>query len=642
MKKVLLLLFFCSNLIRLTAHERDSLLWRLSFVSDSSRLDALVALSQWYSQENPDSALELAQQAVAEAGRLPYLPRLAKAHANLGLQLKKQKSFAAANAQYSLAILLYRRLGEKDREAAMLANMGNVYRSTGQYDSALYVHLKGLALREQMGNAAEIANSQLNLAKLYVDLKDYAKALKQQQIALKNFEKAGKADKIADAQSDIGLSYYMLSETEVALKYFQLAENGYRKIEDKEGLAFVFNNQAMVYQQLGQYDKATAFYRQSLEIKKELQDEWGIIRSLFNVGRNYFDQGQYDRAIVALHEAQTKALAENYRAALVEIYDVLSKTYEAKSAFKQALSYRNAQTALSDSLLNEGMTEQMAEMQTRYETEKATRELEKQAALFEVEAAKSEQNRQQRNFLAVFLVTLILLGWLFYGRLRYKQQLKIEQVKREQQEAGHRSILETEEKERIRISRELHDGIGQQLAALKLNLGLFSDNILVDSLHREKLNDLVALTADLSKEIRTVAHSLMPNALLRAGLATAAREFLQQLSSERIKIDFEVIGLNDRLSHLQELTLFRIIQESMSNILKHAEATQVSIQLIRHEQEINLLIEDNGKGFTPSIALVQSGLGLKNIQNRLKEVGGEVDFDSQPGRGTTVNVRLPL
>jgi len=203
-------------------------------------------------------------------------------------------------------------------------------------------------------------------------------------------------------------------------------------------------------------------------------------------------------------------------------------------------------------------------------------------------------------------------------------------------------MLVTEEKERIRISRELHDGVGQQIAALKLNLGLLCDQLQLEDLKQEKMLNLIALADDVSKEVRTISHNLMPNALLRAGLATAAREFLQQLANERIKIDFEVVGSKERLSHTQELALFRAIQECVSNILKGASATVVSIQLIRNEREINLLIEDNGEGFSSEDTLTAGGVGLRNIQSRLAEVDGEVDFDSHIGRGTIVNVHLAL
>ncbi len=203
-------------------------------------------------------------------------------------------------------------------------------------------------------------------------------------------------------------------------------------------------------------------------------------------------------------------------------------------------------------------------------------------------------------------------------------------------------MLVTEEKERIRISRELHDGVGQQIAALKLNLGLLGDQLQLEDLKQEKMLNLIALADDVSKEVRTISHNLMPNALLRAGLATAAREFLQQLANERIKIDFEVVGSKERLSHTQELALFRAIQECVSNILKGANATVVSIQLIRNEREINLLIEDNGEGFSSEDTLTAGGVGLRNIQSRLAEVDGEVDFDSHIGRGTIVNVHLAL
>src|SRR5690606_27584167 len=144
-------------------------------------------------------------------------------------------------------------------------------------------------------------------------------------------------------------------------------------------------------------------------------------------------------------------------------------------------------------LLNETQTEQIAEMQTRYETEKTERALENQTALLSLEAARSAKNQLQRNFLAIFLILTLVLAWLVYTRIKYKQQVTLEKLKRDQQELAHRAILETEEKERIRISRELHDGVGQQMAALKLNLGLLSDQLKLDEMQKDKMSDLIAL-----------------------------------------------------------------------------------------------------------------------------------------------------
>jgi len=624
------------------ASERDSLLQKLLTSRDSSKLDALLSLSQLYSRENPDSSLLLARQAVVQANKSNDANRLAKAHANLGLQLKRQKAYMEANMHYRLAIKGYQKTGDQIREAAMLANIGIVYKNTAQYDSSLIIHLQALALREKLGDAAEIANSQSSIAQLYIELEEYDKALYFQKAALALYRKSGNLAKAASVSSDIGLVYYKIENYPLALKQFREVEKTYRKLVDEEGLAFVFNNQAMVFQKQALFEEAITRYEASLAIKTKLNDERGIIRTLYNLGSCYFDQQKTSEAIEYLEKARKKALAIDYKNALVEIYDLLSSCFEKQANYKAALKFRTAFASLSDSLLDIAKSEQMAEMQARYETEKSARALEKQSAELALQLARSAKNQQQRNFLAAILVLALVLSWLTYSRIKYKQQLALEKLKIDQQEIAHRVIIETEEKERIRISRELHDGVGQQMAALKLNLGLLSDQLTLNSLQQEKMTDLIALAHDASKEVRSVSHSLMPNALLRSGLAIAVREFLQQLSNERIKIDFEVVGLNERLSHPQELALFRVIQESMSNIMKHAAASVVSIQLIRHADEINLLIEDNGKGFVTANQNDSGGLGLKNIVNRIRELGGEVDFDSLPGRGTIVNVHLKL
>ena len=136
---------------------------------------------------------------------------------------------------------------------------------------------------------------------------------------------------------------------------------------------------------------------------------------------------------------------------------------------------------------------------------------------------------------------------------------------------------------------------------------------------------------------------MMPNALIRSGLSSAVREFVQRISStDKLKVDLEIVGLNDRLEQTTETVLFRVLQEIVSNIVKHANANHVTIQLIRHDQEITLMVEDNGRGFDTSKIQEFEGIGLKNLFSRVEFLNGTIHFDSNPGRGTTVTVDIPI
>lgn len=213
-----------------------------------------------------------------------------------------------------------------------------------------------------------------------------------------------------------------------------------------------------------------------------------------------------------------------------------------------------------------------------------------------------------------------------------------------QQELRNKAIIEAEEKERIRIARDLHDGVGQQLSAVKMNLSAFEASMATDdSQRRDKMHALMGLVDDAVKEVRALSHNMMPNALLRSGLSTAVREFVNKIAStDTLKIDLQIVGLNERLESITETVLYRVMQECVSNIVKHADATHVGIQLIKHDRHLNMMIEDNGKGFDTSKANDMAGIGLKNIISRVHYLNGTVEFDSLPGKGTTVNIDVPV
>jgi signal transduction histidine kinase len=148
---------------------------------------------------------------------------------------------------------------------------------------------------------------------------------------------------------------------------------------------------------------------------------------------------------------------------------------------------------------------------------------------------------------------------------------------------------------------------------------------------------------DAVREVRSVSHNMMPNALIRFGLAKAVREFIDKIAATgALKVDLQIVGLNDRLESTTETVLYRVMQETVSNIIKHAAATTISIQLIKDDESLTMMIEDNGKGFDTKKISEFGGIGLKNIISRVEYLNGTVDFDSFPGRGTTVIVELDL
>lgn len=215
---------------------------------------------------------------------------------------------------------------------------------------------------------------------------------------------------------------------------------------------------------------------------------------------------------------------------------------------------------------------------------------------------------------------------------------------REKRELAVQAALEMQETERQRIARDLHDGVGQMLAAARINLGRLrgiisrheSDGPTDPDLHNS-LEQSINILGRASDDVRSISHALGTSTLQELGLAAALGELLASMESEdRTRFEFVAVGMDDRLPEPIETGLFRVAQELITNVMRHAEATEATVQIVREGEEIRLSVEDNGTGFDP--ASVHNGMGHRNIATRVAAMGGALHYDSTPGHGTTVTV----
>jgi light-regulated signal transduction histidine kinase (bacteriophytochrome) len=230
-------------------------------------------------------------------------------------------------------------------------------------------------------------------------------------------------------------------------------------------------------------------------------------------------------------------------------------------------------------------------------------------------------------------------------------QLKVESDRRAVVEAElsqvlRRTVVEQEE-ERQRIARELHDSLGQYLTTLQMDLdGIDRDRTATASI-REKIRRLKTMTADAGHEVNTLAWRIRPTSLDDLGLQTALQQFLEEWS-ERTRLEFDLhLTLNDRrLGQATETVLYRVLQEAIHNVVKHADATRVGVILEATDTEARLIVEDDGKGFVigdgVAAASLSSRLGLLGVRERLAIVGGTLEIETSPGRGTTLLVHVPI
>ncbi len=171
--------------------------------------------------------------------------------------------------------------------------------------------------------------------------------------------------------------------------------------------------------------------------------------------------------------------------------------------------------------------------------------------------------------------------------------------------------------------------------------GLVNNYRYNDEHEREKTQNVLSLINESYDEMRSISHQMMPNALIKAGLTAAVKDFLHKIDKDKLKISLETIGLNARLDHQVETVLYRVIQETVNNVIKHAKATKLNIQFLKDDDGVSITIEDNGKGFDLALLQKSTGIGLKNIISRINFLKGTIDFDTAPGKGTLVAIHIP-
>jgi len=322
-------------------------------------------------------------------------------------------------------------------------------------------------------------------------------------------------------------------------------------------------------------------------------------------------------------------------AKLPMIYKAMAANYEASGNFKKAAAVYKTMNDLKDKLYENANPQAVAEIQTKYETEKKEKQIQQQQFAI-----------ARHNYWLVGIIVLLLLGGLLVYTLYHRYQLKQEsRLKNEilhQQQIATKAVLEAEERERQRIAQDLHDGIGQMMSAAKMNLSAIENEIPFKHEDQKlKFDKIIGLVDESCKEVRAVSHHMMPH-VLKSGLGTALRAFIDKVDNNVLKIDLYYSGLQERLDTNVETILYRVIQECVNNVIKHAAASHLTISLIKDADGLSATIEDNGIGVNTNKKNGDGVIGLKNIRTRIEYLKGSVDFDTRPGNGTLVAIHVPL
>ncbi|MES2446737.1 MAG: sensor histidine kinase [Bacteroidota bacterium] len=611
----------------------------------------------------PDSALIYFEKTEQIGLRINDKLTIAKARQNKNLPLSKLGKYDQALQTCLEALKLYQEIDNKASQAGCLADIGNILIRSNKAKQAIAYLQDAIDIAEQINDESLKPNFYNSIAVAYLQTAQYALAKQTYQKALLLAEKFNRTNNQISILMNLGdLVWQSERDGKSSTAYYLKAEKLAIAYGDESKLSAIYQNLGNIESAGGNNQAAMtyAIKARDLAIKtRDLETQERIFNSLasYSSKANDFKQayqaGQirdslyrilFDkRATENMNELQTRYQTEK-KQHQIDLLNRQNQIQVLQLTQKNLLLGNNQLLLTKNELQLRNQNLSLAQQYRQLESNKLeSKSRSQQLQILNTENKLQKLQLKERNIIIAVavsvLILLILLGLLLYNRYKLKQQQKQNFL---QQQAAS-AVISAETNERNRIANELHDGLGQLFSAVKLNLSGISEQLSFKDRHSEEVfYKTMDMVDESCKEVRVISHQMAPNVLLKSGLAAAVRDFISKIDDRRLKINLETVGLQQRLGQNIEAVLYRVIQESVNNVIKHSGATSLDIQLSKDEDSINAMIEDNGKGFDTSKLSQSNGIGLKNIKSRVDFLQGNVDFSSTPGQGTLIAIHIPI
>lgn len=478
------------------------------------------------------------------------------------------------------------------------------------------------------------------------------------------------------AQTILGWANMELGKNRESLNWSFNAVNTWNTRDTSMQIAVVFNNIAAVYNELGKNDSAEYFVRKAivlaqkeqnltyltngyyiysdicvalgqvkkaedllksgLEIRRQIGDVFYIVSDLAQLGVFYANNNQPQKGIAVVTEGISLAEENALSSKLPFLYSALAKNYKAAGDMVNYSNTLNKIILLKDSLYQRNSADALAEMQTKYDVQK------KENIIIQQKYDLAKKNVMFYG-VAGLLAGTLLFGYFYLQNRRKAQQIKMQALEMEEKKKTTKAVMQAEEEERKRIAGDLHDSVAQKMVVAKLSLEVLGNHL--NNLPEKDLqimDNISALLEESTTEVRNLSHSMMPKSFAASGLTIAVKEFLDKIQKSNFRINFSAEGNFEGISESTALMIYRIMQECVLNVLKHANASRLDVSMISDNNEIDVMIEDNGAGFDINADKVSTGIGMKNIRSRIEYLSGRLDITSSKEQGTLIAFYIPV
>jgi signal transduction histidine kinase len=596
-------------------------------------------------------------------------------HIDLFMTLRYSDT-ANARANLEKALAKSRNSGYLNGIASSTLYLGTYYLEQFDLTKAEHYFTESFEASKKSGNKTGEANSANNLGTIAEKKGDYSSAVLNYLYAYELFDSLKNIKGLSAATNNLGIVYYLLDETPKALRFLKRSLSLKQYLNDSAEMIYTYQNLGNVYFDTWNYDSATYFYQKCIDLSNTLNDPVSEGKAYNSLGVIAMLENNYQKSENLFAKAMQSSGMKNDIRNISAVYDNLGLLNMKAGMLQNAAAYFDSSLTLSKRYdLREEMKNSYQHLASLYAKQENFRDaflnlqnydnlqnslLDEKGNVAGVEALfmkqkqenkilvlEKEQEKRKTQIIVlvaiIFIISLVtIFGFLIY---RISQNSKHAKKLAELERDRFKAVIEAQELERKRIAGDLHDSVGQMLSLSKLQLSEIMDfEAGLASAQKQIIDRTAKIIDDTCQEVRNISHNLMPGSLIRLGLEAVGKDIVRKInSSNKIQASF-ISNLNGaRFDEKIEISDFRIIQEILNNILKHAKASKIDIILNRHfDEKLELSIADNGTGFDVRDIEKSNGIGWKNIYSRLSIINGTMNVNSIKSSGTIINIKISL
>ncbi len=616
----------------------------MQLADDTVKINRLNAFAEKIQFSQPAVAIQVIQETIRLAEKINYPLGLSIAYGlRAGLLFYEMKLDSCKLLLDKAFVLIHKNTDNASRNQQ--ANLINLYAAIDQrnqnYVSAVSQYLKATAIFNEMGDEPKIINSYYNLSGIYKFLGDTSKA----------FYYARETNRLAIQVNNAALrvrglialaDVYNFIHHYDSLKF--ISDMGLA-LANKNNMTFaigIFHNFNGLYftNKTKRFDSALRHYEIALNAFKQINTSYDIALVLQNLGNLYLKMGDDVNAITFSKQARSLSREFNFDHVLYACLQDLVAAEENLGHIGESYKYLKELVAINENMINRNSEKKVYEMEVKYQTQK-------REDMMQAQQKQLHQKNILNYLLAAAVLLLFIIVLLLYINYRNKQKLQLQQINKletQQQLTATEAVLKGEEQERLRLAKDLHDGLGGLLSGIKYSFNGIKEKLTMNAETASAFERSMDMLDGSIIEMRRVAHNLMPQSLVKFGFDAALKDFCNQINQTgALQVSYQSYGIDsETIEETKLILIYRIIQELINNTLKHAGAAHAVVQVMKMGNNISITVEDDGIGFDPVSLHTSRGMGWNNMQSRVSLLKGKLDVRSEAGKGTSVLIEFSI